>query len=81
MKFYIQTIEQIKGEQEGTYTEYANVSKENTEEAALSKFYKKLSDVSAALGNTHVFMDIKIVNSVGGCIKKDSVGEYVENTF
>ena len=81
MKFYIQTIEQIKGEQEGTYSEYANVSKENTEEAALSKFYKKLSDVSAALGNTHVFMDIKIVNSIGGCIKKDSVGEYVENTF
>ena len=78
MKFYIQTIEQIKGEQEGTYSEYANVSKENTEEVALSKFYKKLSDVSAALGNTHVFMDIKIVNSVGGCIKKDSVGEYVE---
>ena len=81
MKYYIQTIEQIKGEQEGTYTEYANVSKENTEESALSKFYKKLSDVSAALGTTHVFMDIKIVNSVGGCIKKDSVGEYVENTF
>ena len=79
MKYYIQTIEQIKGEQEGTYSEYANVSKENTEEAALTKFYKRLSDVSAALGNTHVFMDIKIVNSVGGCIKKDSVGEYVEN--
>ena len=78
MKYYIQTIEQINGEEEGTFTEYANVSKENTEEAALSKFYKKLSDVSAALGKTHVFMDIKIVNSVGGCVKRDSVGTYQE---
>lgn len=78
MKYYIQTIEQIKGETEGTYTEYGNTEKVNDEQVALSKFYKKLSDVSAALGKTHVFMDIKIVNSVGGCIKKDSIGTYVE---
>lgn len=78
MKFYIQTIEQIKGEEEGSYTEYANVEKVNDEALAYSKFYKKLSDVSAALGTTHVFMDIKIVNSEGGCIKRDSVGAYVE---
>lgn len=78
MKYYIQTIEQIKGEEEGTYSEYSNVQKENDEASAYAKFYKRLSDVSAALGNTHTFMDIKIVNSVGGCIKKDSIGTYVE---
>lgn len=78
MKYYVQTIEQINGQEEGTYTEYANVEKVNDEKTALSKFYKKLSDVSAALGTTHVFMDIKIVNSEGGCIKRDSVGAYVE---
>lgn len=79
MKYYIQTIEQIKGETEGTYTEYGNTEKVNDEQVALSKFYKKLSDVSAALGKTHVFMDIKIVNSIGGCVKKDSVGAYQED--
>ena len=79
MKFYIETIEQIKGETEGTYTEYGNTEKVNDEQTAFSKFYKKLSDVSAALGKTHVFMDIKIVNSLGGVIKKDSVGEYAES--
>ena len=45
---------------------------------AITAFYKKLSDVAAAIGKTHVYMDIKITNSEGGCIKKDSVGAYVE---
>lgn len=77
MKFYIDTIEQIKGEEEGTYTEYGNREKVADEQTALTKFYKKLSDVSASLGKAHVYMDIKIVNSLGGIIKKDSVGEYI----
>jgi hypothetical protein len=77
MKFYIDTIEQIKGEEEGTYTEYGNREKVADEQTALTKFYKKLSDVSASLGKAHVYMDIKIVNSLGGSIKKDSVGDYI----
>lgn len=74
MKFYIVTIEQINAE--GGYSEYGKVEKVDTEELALSKFYKKLSDVSADLGVGHTYMDIKIFNSEGGCIKKDVVGVY-----
>ena len=77
MKFYIDTIEQIKDEEEGTYTEYGNREKVADEQTAMSKFYKKLSDVSADLGKNHTYMDIKIVNSLGGIIKKDSIGEYI----
>lgn len=77
MKFYIDTIEQIKGETEGTYTEYGGREKVADEQTAMSKFYKKLSDVSADLGKNHSYMDIKIVNSLGGIIKKDSIGEYI----
>ena len=73
MKYYIQTIEQVKKE-EGGYNEYANVEKVNDESTAMSKFYKKLSDVSSS--TAHQFMDIKIVNSLGGVVKKDSIGEY-----
>ena len=48
----------------------------------MSKFFKKLSDVSADLvsiddSKNHFYMDIKIVNSKGGIEKKDSVGQYV----
>ena len=78
MKFYIDTIEQIKGEEEGTYTEYGKREQKADEQTALTAFYKKLSDVAAAIGKTHTYMDIKITNSEGGCIKKDSVGTYVE---
>ena len=74
MKYYLVTIEQITSD--GGYAEYGKVEKVDTEEMALSKFYKKLSDVSADLGEGHTYMDIKIFNSEGGCIKKDSVGEY-----
>ena len=47
-----------------------------------SKFYKKLSDVSADLvsideSKNHYYMDIKIVNSKGGIEKKDVIGSYV----
>ena len=74
MKYYIVTIEQINAE--GGYSEYGKVEKVDTEEMALSKFYKKLSDVSADLGKAHTYMDIKIFNSEGGCIKRDAVGAY-----
>ena len=76
MQYYIETIEQINSE--GTIAEYGNTEKVATYESALSKFYKKLSDVSAALGKSHYYMDIKIVNSKGGIEKKDSLGAYQE---
>ena len=78
MKYYIDTIEQIRGEQEGTYTEYGKREKANTENAALSKFYTTLANVAADLDSKHTYMDIKITNSLGGIIKKDSVGTYME---
>lgn len=79
MKFYIQTIEQIY-DGEGNITEYGATEKVGTEQEALTKFYKKLSDVAADIGKNHTYMDIKIVNSLGGCIKKDAVGQYQQET-
>ena len=74
MKYYVETIEQINSE--GGLTEYAKVEKCNTEQAALTKFYQFLSIVANDLGKGHTYLDAKIVNSLGGCIKKDSVGAY-----
>ena len=73
MKFYIDTIEQIVGT-EGGYSEYGGREKVGDEQLAYSKFYKKLADI----GKNHTYMDIKITNSLGGIIKKDSIGEYKE---
>ena len=75
MKFYLDTIEQIIGVS-GEFSEYGGREKKNDEQAALTAFYQKLSNVAADLGKGHTYMDIKIVNSEGGCIKRDSVGQY-----
>lgn len=74
MKYYVDTIEQVKGEQEGTFTEYGKREIKADEKTALTAFYTKLTNVSNS--DSHVFLDIKITNSVGGCIKKDSIGTY-----
>ena len=79
MIYYIDTIEQITGE-EGALTEYGAREKKNDEQSALKDFYQKLSNVAADLGKGHTYMDIKIVNSEGGCIKKDSIGKYQEDS-
>lgn len=78
MAFYVDTIEQIKGE--NGPTEYGKREKKATKEAALVDFYSKLSNVANDIGEgkNHYFMDIRIVNSQGGVEKKDSVGEYKE---
>lgn len=76
MKFYLDTIEQVKGEEEGKYTEYGNREKKNDYQTALTAFYTKLTNVSNSA--QHVFLDIRIVNSEGGCVKKDSIGKYIE---
>lgn len=77
MQFYINTIEQIK-DSEGKLAEYGKSEKVADYETALSKFYKKLSDVSADIGKNHTYMHISIVNSEGFENKTDSVGTYVK---
>jgi len=46
---------------------------------AQSKYYKKLSDVSADIGKNHTYMNIKIVSSFGVIVKEDTVENYEEN--
>ena len=75
MKYYIDSIEQIKGE-DGDFTEYGKREKYDNLNTALTKYYKKLSDVSAVLGVTHVYMHSQICNSLGGIARHDSRGEY-----
>lgn len=82
--FYIDTIEQTKGETEGTINEYGKREKWDLPlEQVEAKFYKKLSDVSADLvsiddSKKHYYMDIRIVNTTGGVLKKDKVGTQQE---
>lgn len=77
MAYYIDTIEQTKGE-ENAINEYGKREKwVLTYEQVLAKFFKKLSDVSADIGEdkNHYYMDIRIVDSNGGVLKKDKVGK------
>ncbi len=82
--FYIDTIEQVKGTEEGSISEYGARTKKASYEAALTDFYTKLGNVSNDLitpetpNKNHYFMDIRIVDSKGGVVKKDKVGDYVE---
>lgn len=76
MKFYLDTIEQIKGENEGEYTEYGKREAKADEQTAMTAFYTKLANASNS--GSHQYMDIKIVNSDGGIIKKDKLGEYID---
>ena len=77
MKYYVFTIEQIKGQTEGAYDEYASTKKYADEQSAQVYFYQRCAEVSNALGKTHTYMDIKIVNSEGGITKKDTIGSYI----
>ena len=76
MKYYIHTIEQIT--KDGEISEYSKSEKVDDYSTALSKYYKKLSDVSADLGKNHIYMNISIMNSTGSVLKKDEVGAYRE---
>lgn len=77
MKYYVDTIEQIKGEEEGSYSEYGKREIKTDFQAALVAFYDKLKNVSNS--SAHVWLDIKIVNSKGGIEKKDSIGAYIDS--
>lgn len=78
--YYIDTIEQTK--KDGGINEYGKREqhKDLTWEGVLAKFFKKLSDVSADIGEgkNHYFMDIRISDKKGNTLKKEEVGEYQE---
>ena len=76
MKYYLDKIEQVKTETEGKYNEYGSRTKCEDFDGALTKFYETLMNVSNS--TQHVFLDIRIVNSQGGCVKKDFIGKYIE---
>lgn len=83
MIYYIDTIEQVKAD-EGI-NEYGKREQWKLPlEQVEAKFYKKLSDVSADLisideSKKHYYMDIRIVDSTGGVLKKDVVGTRQES--
>ena len=85
MAFYIDTIEQTKGEEEGTYNEYGKREKWDLPfNQVEAKYFKKLSDVSNDIiteetpDKNHYFMDIRIVDSLGGVKEKKFIGKYQE---
>lgn len=78
MKYYIMTIEQYTAQGAEKKSEQSKVQKENTYDSALSYFYNTLKTVADSAA--HNFLDIKIVQSDGGIVKKDVYGKYVDET-
>lgn len=81
MAYYVDKIEQVKGTEEGVINEYGSRTKQNSYEAALTAFYTSLGNVANDLveadpAKNHYFMDIRITDSKGGVLKKDSVGTH-----
>lgn len=76
MAYYVLTIEQI--EKDGEISEYANVKKYADEDSALVYFYTRCSEIANALKTTHKYGHLKVVNSLGGVTKQDTIGQYVE---
>lgn len=80
MIYYIDTIEQTKGE-EGAVNEYGKREQwKLSYEATLSKYFTKLANVSNDIiteetpDKSHYYMDIRIVDTTGGVLKKDVLG-------
>ena len=82
--YYIDTIEQVVASEESEYTVNEYGKREQWKlpyEQVEAKFFKKLSDVSADLigggkeDAKHYYMDIRITDSTGGSVKKESVGK------
>lgn len=81
MIYYIDTIEQTKGTEEGSINEYGKREQwKLSYEATLSKYFTKLANVSNDIiteetpDKNHYYMDIRIVDSTGGVLKKDVIG-------
>lgn len=81
MRYYIDTIEQVKKEGGGVneYGKREIQNEDNTYEEVLSAYYVKLGNVANDIGEdkNHYYMDIKIIDSDGGVLKKDKVGQRV----
>lgn len=82
MAYYVDTIEQVKGE--SGVNEYGKREKKGTFAEARTAFFQKLTNVSNDLVDDdpekkHYFMDIRIVNSLGGIEKEDTLGTYKES--
>ena len=75
MKYYIMTIEQYTAQGAEKPAEQSKVEKKNTYDSALSYFYNTLKTVADSAA--HNFLDIKIVQSDGGIVKKDVYGAYI----
>ena len=82
--FYIDTIEQTIADEESEYTINEYGKREQWKlpfEQVQSKYFKKLSDVSADLiggakeDAKHYYMSIKITDSDDNVIKKDKLGK------
>ena len=82
MIYYIDTIEQTK--KDDKVNEYGKREQwKLTLHEVESKYFKKLSDVSNDLieddpSKNHYYMDIRIVDTTGGVIRKDTVGKMQE---
>ena len=74
MKFYIQTIEQIRQEDD-TLVEYGKTEKFADEQSALVSFYTKLTNV--ANSKAHTYLNIQIINSYNSIVKADQLGKYI----
>ena len=76
MKYYVFAIEQTYID--GEYSEYSPaVQKFNNFKAAQTSFFSRLAELANSAA--HTYAELKIINSVGGVIKKDSIGEYVDS--
>lgn len=81
--YYIDTIEQVKGEESTTNVYGKREQWKLPYEQVQAKYYKKLSDVSADLvtiddTKNHYFMDIRIVDYKGAVLEKKTIGQYQE---
>lgn len=74
MKYYIETIEQVRQEDD-SLVEYGKLEKFADEQSALVSFYQKLTNV--ANSKAHTYLNIKIMNSYGSVIKYDQLGKYI----
>ena len=83
MKNYILTLEQtIKSTDPDTgevkeVDEYMTSKKTDDEEQkAVSKWHTRCAELSNAIGNTTVYAECKLVNSVFGVLRDDVFGQY-----
>ena len=84
MIYYIDTIEQTKGD-EGAINEYGKREQWKLPfEQVEAKFFTKCANVANDIitpdtpDKNHYYMDIRIVDSTGGVLKKDSLGQMQE---